>query len=63
VPRRKRDNQFAMQTRQRARGHDKTAVRTTRKCAERALNLAGVSYIEWMQFHTERRRHGLDPPN
>ena len=31
-----------------------------RKCADVALNLVGVSHVEWMQLNAERRRHGLD---
>jgi hypothetical protein len=56
---RQRDDQVAMNERQRARGHDQTAIRGAREGRDGALDLAGVAH-DRNYFHAERRRYGLD---
>ena len=46
VPRRKRDDQIAMNQCRPARGHDQTAIRGAREGRDGALDLAGVALVE-----------------
>ena len=60
VPGRQRDDQIAMNHRQRARRHDQTAIRGAREGRDGALDLARVAHVDRAHLHPERRRHGLD---
>ena len=60
MPGRKRDDQIAMNERQRARRHDQAAIRRARESRDGALDLAGIAHVDRAQLHPERRRHGLD---
>ena len=60
VPGRQRDDQIAMNRRQRARRHDQAAIRGAREGRDGALDLAGVAHVDRAHLHPERRRHGLD---
>src|SRR5262249_24363623 len=55
----KRDDEIAMNDRQRAPCRDQTTVRAPCECRKRALDLAGVAHIDRAQLDCERRRHGL----
>src|SRR5262249_41429976 len=57
---RKRDYQIAMADRCSARRYDQASVRSAREGGDGALDLAGIAHIERIDFHGERRRHGLD---
>ena len=46
VPGRQRDDQIAMNVRQRARRHDQAAIRAARECRDGALDLAGVAHVD-----------------
>ena len=60
VPGRQRDDQIAMKMRQRARGHDQSAIRERAKAATaRSISPASRTLIG-AHLHPERRRHGLD---
>ena len=60
MPGRKRDDQIAMNARQRARRHDQAAITGARECRDAALDLAGVAQVDRAYLHAKRRRHGLD---
>src|SRR6202048_3533561 len=60
VPSRKRDDQLAMEHRQRARRHDQAAIQVARECCDGALDFTGVANIDRADLHADRRRHGLD---
>ena len=57
---RQRDDQVAMNYRQRARRHDQAVIRPAREGRDGALDLAGVVHINRVQLDAKRRRHGLD---
>ena len=46
VPGRKRDDQLAMNDRQRAPRHDQAAIRGARECCDGALDLAGIAHVD-----------------
>jgi hypothetical protein len=50
---RKRDNQFAMNERRRARRHDQAAISRARKGREGGLDLAGVTQVERAHLHAD----------
>src|SRR5262249_23807889 len=60
VPRRKRDDQIAMNDRQRAPCQYQTAIRAPCEGRKRALHLPGVAPADGAQPHPKRRRHGLN---
>ena len=60
VPSRKFNDRCAKHQRQRARCHDQAAVRGASKRHDRAFDLADVAQADRAQFHTARRRHGLN---
>src|SRR5262245_23665390 len=60
VPGRRRDDQIAMNRRQRAPRHDQTTIRRARKSRDGALDLSGVAHVDRPYIHPDRRRHGLD---
>ncbi|MGC2586944.1 MAG: hypothetical protein WA445_11815 [Pseudolabrys sp.] len=57
--RRKGYDQIAMKRRS-AQCHHQPAVRGARELCDRALYFRDIGRIDRAQFHTERRRYGLD---
>jgi len=51
MPGRKFDDQFTMKRYQGARRYHQAAIRRARERRDRALNLAGVSHVDWPQLH------------
>ena len=60
VPRRKRDDQTAINKTRPAGGHDQSTIWGSREGRDDALDLAGVALVERADLHPERRRHGLN---
>ena len=60
MPRRKREDQIAMNHRKRARRHNQAADRGARKGRDGAFDFAGVAQVDRSDLHLERRCHGLD---
>jgi hypothetical protein len=57
---RKRDDQVAMNHRQRAPRQDHAAVRGAREGRNSAFDLAGIEHVDRAQINAERRRHRLE---
>ena len=62
MPRRKRNDQLAMNCRRRASGYYQATIGTRSEHRDAALDLAGIAHVDRTQFHPKRRRHGLDCP-
>src|SRR5262249_58526234 len=60
VPGRKRDDQIAMNRRQRTRSHDQAAIRRAREGRDGAFDLDGVAHVDRAHLDPKGRRHGLD---
>ena len=60
MPSRQGDNEFAMNRRPRASGHNQSAICALRECRDGTLDLARIPHVDRAQFHAERRRHGLN---
>src|SRR6516164_3554377 len=60
VPGCKRDDQVAMNDRQRAPRQDYASVRGAREGRNSALDLAGIAHVDRTQLNTERWRHRLE---
>jgi len=60
VPGRQRDDQIAMNRRQRAPCHDQAAIRAARESGDGALDLDRVVHLDRAQLHPERWSHGLN---
>jgi Resolvase, N terminal domain len=60
VPGGKGDDQITTNHRQRARRHDKAAIRGVREGGDGTLDLGRVAHVDWARVHANRRRHGLD---
>ena len=53
VPRRQRDDQFAINEPRSARGHDQAAIRGSREGRNDALDLIAVALVERANLHPE----------
>jgi hypothetical protein len=60
MPRGKRDDQLAMDLRQRAGRDDQTAIRLARELHNGALDLLGVAHADRSGLHPEQMGHGLN---
>src|SRR5262245_32364226 len=60
MARRQRDDEFAMDRRQRGCGHDEAAIRGARIRGDVAFNLTRVTHIDGAHLKTERRCRSLD---
>src|SRR5262245_4662658 len=60
VPRRKRNDEISMTLRRTTRRQYQTAVLGSRKRRHGLLDLVRISHVDWVDFHPEHWRHGLN---